>query len=152
MMAAIRAALDMLTTTTGKQYGLTGIIDSFFFFWQCAGTKILYYQIPAAALPCNPQHIDNIEVSNLLSILTEWNLMSYDFFGAWDNVTGVSALVQVLMYNQNYWLSVILTLSCNTGVDSPLYPQGFGNDEFSSDRCVKNYNKLGVPKEKMSES
>lgn len=37
-----------------------------------------------------------------------------------------------------------------TGVDAPLYPQGFGNDEFSIDRCVKNYNELGVPKEKLN--
>lgn len=37
-----------------------------------------------------------------------------------------------------------------TGVDSPLYPQGFGNDEFSIDRCVKNYMDLGVPSEKLN--
>jgi chitinase len=49
--------------------------------------------------------------------------MSYDFHGAWDTVTGV---------------------------DAPLYPQGFGNDEFSIDRCVTNYNALGVPKGKMN--
>eukprot|EP00804_Cyclotella_cryptica_P010623 CCRYP_005442-RB/>CCRYP_005442-RB protein AED:0.09 eAED:0.09 QI:133/0.93/0.88/1/0.87/0.82/17/1617/824 len=99
MLAAIRAALDMLTMTTGKKYGLT------------------------AALPCNPQHIGNIEVTNLVNILTEYNLMSYDFFGAFDNVTGVNA---------------------------PLYPQGFGNDDFCIDRCVTNYMNLGVPKEKLN--
>jgi chitinase len=48
--------------------------------------------------------------------------ITQDFFGAWDNVTGV---------------------------DSPLYPQGFGSDEFSIDRCVQNYMDLGVPKEKL---
>ncbi|KAL3768546.1 hypothetical protein ACHAWO_011501 [Cyclotella atomus] len=99
MLQAIRAALDLLTKTTGKVYGLT------------------------AALPCNPQHIGNIELPNLLNTLTEWNLMSYDFHGAWDQVTGV---------------------------DSPLYPQGFGNDEFSIDRCVKKYMDLGVPSEKLN--
>ncbi|EED94417.1 hypothetical protein THAPSDRAFT_261895, partial [Thalassiosira pseudonana CCMP1335] len=99
MLGAIRAALDILTRTTGKEYGLT------------------------AALPCNPDHIANLEVSNLISILTEFNLMSYDFHGAWDSVTGVNA---------------------------PLYPQGFGNDEFSIDRCVNNYMALGVPREKIN--
>ena len=100
MLVAIRAALDILTSTTGKVYGLT------------------------AALPCNPDNIANIEVSKLISVLSEFNLMSYDFFGAWDEVTGVN---------------------------SPLYPQGFGNDEFSTHRCVENYVSLGVPREKISE-
>lgn len=54
MLQAIRAALDLLTKTTGKVYGLT------------------------AALPCNPQHIGNIEVPNLLNTLTEWNLSKYN--------------------------------------------------------------------------
>jgi hypothetical protein len=32
MLAAIRAALDMLTMTTGKKYGLTGKACVIFFF------------------------------------------------------------------------------------------------------------------------
>ena len=73
--------------------------------------------------------------------------MSYDFFGAWDNVTGVSVLAPFLFG----YFEMSAQMFVNAGVDSPLYPQGFGNDEFSIDRCVKNYNELGVPKEKMSE-
>lgn len=99
MLSTVRGALDILTRTTGKVYGLT------------------------SALPCNPDNIKNIEVSKLISILSEFNLMSYDFHGAWDSVTGVNA---------------------------PLYPQGFGNDEFSIDRCVENYVALGVPREKIN--
>ena len=52
MLAAIKAELGMLTMTTGKHYGLT------------------------AALPCNPDNIENIEVGKITSILTEFNLMS----------------------------------------------------------------------------
>ena len=47
MLAAIKAALETLTRSTGKDYGLT------------------------AALPCNPDNIANIEVSKLTTILTE---------------------------------------------------------------------------------
>lgn len=47
ILASIKAALDTLTTSTGKNYGLT------------------------AALPCNPDNIANIEVEKLTTILTE---------------------------------------------------------------------------------
>ena len=47
MLASIKAALDTLTRSTGKSYGLT------------------------AALPCNPDNIANIEVEKLTTILTE---------------------------------------------------------------------------------
>jgi len=99
MLAAIQAALGMLTRSTGKVYGLT------------------------AALPCNPDNIANIEVGKLTTILTEFNLMSYDFHGAWDDTTGMNA---------------------------PLYDQGYGNSEFNIHRCVENYVTLGVPREKIN--
>mmetsp|Transcript_18470 Transcript_18470/g.38287 ORF Transcript_18470/g.38287 Transcript_18470/m.38287 type:complete len:838 (+) Transcript_18470:89-2602(+) len=99
MLSAVRAALDILTRTTGKPYGLT------------------------AALPCAPDNVNKIEVSKLVGVMTEFNLMSYDFHGSWDSVTGTNA---------------------------PLYPQGFGNDEFSIDRCVENYVRLGVPREQIN--
>jgi len=99
MLAAIKAALDMHTRSTGKYYGLT------------------------AALPCNPDNIANIEVGKITSILTEFNLMSYDFHGSWDTVTGMNA---------------------------PLYYQGYGNEEFNIHRCVENYVALGVPRERIN--
>lgn len=125
LLTALKYALETLTGTTGKVYGLT------------------------AALPCNPANINNIEGEKLTTILTEvslsivffrgnrnrvcshcmtqcipkFNLMSYDFFGAWDNVTGTNA---------------------------PLYYQGFGDEEWNTHRCVENYLALGVPREKIS--
>jgi len=99
LLQAIRYRLDNLTRETGKSYGLT------------------------AALPCNPKHIDNIEVDKLANILTEFNLMSYDLFGAWDPVTGANA---------------------------PLYHQGFGNEDFNIHSCVENYVALGAPRERMN--
>ncbi len=127
LLTALKYALETLTGTTGKVYGLT------------------------AALPCNPAHINNIEVDKLTTILTEvsfwvaisfcvhcqssllmlhfrsvfskFNLMSYDLHGAWDNVTGTNA---------------------------PLYYQGFGDEEWNIHRCVENYLALGVPREKIS--
>ena len=47
MLAAIRAALETLTRSTGKVYGLT------------------------AALPCAPSNIENLEVGKLTTLLTE---------------------------------------------------------------------------------
>jgi len=99
LLLAIKYRLDNLSRETGKSYGLT------------------------AALPCNPQHIDNIEVDKLANILTEFNLMSYDLFGAWDDVTGANA---------------------------PLYHQGFGNEEFNIHSCVENYVSMGVPRERIN--
>jgi len=99
MLSAIRAALEMKTRETGKVYGLT------------------------AALPCNPTNIENIEVGKLTSILTEFNLMSYDLHGAWDEVTGMNA---------------------------PLYYQGYGDEQFNIHTCVENYAALGVPRERIN--
>ncbi|KAL7495622.1 hypothetical protein ACHAWT_005023, partial [Skeletonema menzelii] len=99
LLQAIRYRLDNLTRQTGKSYGLT------------------------AALPCNPKHIDNLEVDKLANILTEFNLMSYDLFGAWDPVTGANA---------------------------PLYHQGFGDEDFNIHSCVENYVALGAPSERMN--
>jgi len=99
MLAAIKFNLEMLTRTTKKEYGLT------------------------AALPCSPSNIANIEVENIATILTEFNLMSYDFHGSWDTVTGVNA---------------------------PLHYQGYGDKEFNIDRCVENYVARGVPRDRIS--
>jgi chitinase len=46
-----------------------------------------------------------------------------DFHGAWDGVTGVNA---------------------------PLYPQGYGNEEFNIHRCVENYVARGVARDKIN--
>ena len=53
----IRDRLDELGEETGRFYGLT------------------------AALPCGPDLIDNIEIMIVKDILTEFNLMTYDFHG-----------------------------------------------------------------------
>lgn len=63
----IRAALDKLGTQTGRFYGLT------------------------AALPCGPSIIRNQDIAHVSSTLTELNLMTYDFFGSWNEVSGVNA-------------------------------------------------------------
>lgn len=90
----IRDALDELGTRTGRFYGLT------------------------AALPCGPDIIDNIEIDNVSKILTELNLMTYDFHGSWNT---------------------------NTGGNAPLYDMD-GSPQFSVDSCVKNWmNGGGTP-------
>ena len=99
LLTAIRAGLEGHTRETGKVYGLT------------------------AALPCNPDNIKNIQVDKLIHVLSEFNLMTYDFFGAWDEKTGTNA---------------------------PLYHQGFGNEAFNVDACVEKYVALGVPRAKIN--
>ena len=69
----VRAALDELEAKTGKYYGLT------------------------AALPCGPSIIDNQDIAHVSSVLTELNLMTYDFHGSWNDKTGVNAP----LYDQN---------------------------------------------------
>jgi chitinase len=49
----VREALDALEKKTGKRYGLT------------------------AALPCGPDHIANIDVPHLNTVLDEFHLMTY---------------------------------------------------------------------------
>ena len=51
LLASLKYALETLTATTGKVYGLT------------------------AALPCNPANINNIEVDKITTILTEVRLV-----------------------------------------------------------------------------
>ena len=66
-LAEIKNALTQLGTKTGKTYGLT------------------------AALPCGGDNIANIQVDVVSKILDELNLMTYDFHGIWNNVTGANA-------------------------------------------------------------
>src|SRR6056300_241363 len=84
----VRAALDALEVETGKTYGLT------------------------AALPCGPNHIANMDIAHVASVLSELNLMTYDFHGSFSDVTGLNA---------------------------PLYYQGWGDPEFNVHSCVENW-------------
>ena len=54
LLTEVRSKLDLLSSTTGKTYGLT------------------------AALPCGPSHISNIDVAHVSNVLSELNLMTYD--------------------------------------------------------------------------
>ncbi|KAL7541791.1 hypothetical protein ACHAXR_011209 [Thalassiosira sp. AJA248-18] len=83
----IRDALDGLGERTGRFYGLT------------------------AALPCGPDLINNIQIDTVSDILTELNLMTYDFHGSWNRETGANA---------------------------PLYDME-GSPEFSVHGCVENW-------------
>jgi chitinase len=117
----VREALDTLGRKTGKRYGLT------------------------AALPCGPDHIANIDVPHLNTVLDEFHLMSYgerpdldihrptetiltpftqiDFNGAWSELSGVH---------------------------SPMYYQGWGPKKFSLDDCVKTWHDAGTPMSKIN--
>lgn len=44
-----------------------------------------------AALPCGPQIVDRQDVPRVSEVLTELNLMTYDFHGTWDDKVGVNA-------------------------------------------------------------
>lgn len=86
------------------------------------GSKTGRYYGLTAALPCGPSHIDNIDVEHLADVLDELLLMAYDLHGPWDSVTGVNA---------------------------PLYYQGFGNIELSVDACVRTWKSKGAPASKI---
>eukprot|EP00585_Thalassiosira_rotula_P004448 CAMPEP_0196153706 /NCGR_PEP_ID=MMETSP0910-20130528/37653_1 /TAXON_ID=49265 /ORGANISM="Thalassiosira rotula, Strain GSO102" /LENGTH=653 /DNA_ID=CAMNT_0041417579 /DNA_START=108 /DNA_END=2069 /DNA_ORIENTATION=+ len=67
LLQDIREELDKLGAENGRFYGLT------------------------AALPCGPSNIRNINIVEVSKYLTELNLMTYDFHGAWDALTGVNS-------------------------------------------------------------
>ncbi|KAL3796819.1 hypothetical protein ACHAWO_007047, partial [Cyclotella atomus] len=95
LLQVLREKLDKLGARNNKFYGLT------------------------AALPCGPSNINNIDIETASKYLTELNLMTYDFFGAWSPTTGVNA---------------------------PLYDQDWGGEgakDFSVDGCVRNWMKGG---------
>jgi len=101
-LQAIRDELDLLGNNRfGEPYGLT------------------------AALPCGPDKIEKIQVDQIMNILTELNLMSYDLHGAWDVLTGTNA---------------------------PMFDQGWTDEtpRWSVHGCVNNYIDLGVPLAKMN--
>jgi len=80
LLQDIRMELDALGEDTGRFYGLT------------------------AALPCGPSNIGNIDIVEVSKYLTEFNLMTYDFHGAWDALTGVnSALYDQDRDPENGW-------------------------------------------------
>jgi len=99
LLSEVRSKLDSLGAETGKYYGLT------------------------AALPCGPSNISNMDIPHVSSVLDELLLMTYDFHGSWESITGVNA---------------------------PLYYQGFGDMDFSLDACVQNWKAGGAPSSKIS--
>lgn len=100
LLRDVREELDRLQARTGRFYGLT------------------------AALPCGPSNINNIDILEVSKYLTEFNLMSYDFHGAWDKYTGVN---------------------------SPLYDQSSDPEPgWSVDGCVRNWVERGAPRERLN--
>lgn len=73
------------------------------------------------ALPCGVDNIANIEVDNVKDLLTEFNLMTYDFYGSWD---------------------------AKTGINAPLYNPA--NPDMSVDGCVKNWLDAGASRDKLN--
>ena len=67
LLQSLRTALDELEESTGKHYLLS------------------------AALPNAPVHIANIEVKKVAKILDFLNVMTYDYHGAWDPISGYNA-------------------------------------------------------------
>ena len=99
LLDEVRARLDELEVSTGKTFGLT------------------------AALPCGPSHISNMDIAHTASVLSELNLMTYDFHGAWDATTGINA---------------------------PIYYQGWGDEEFNVQSCVQNWLAGGGTRDKLN--
>lgn len=96
----IKDSLNALTAQTNKSYLLT------------------------AALPVGPDNMSNIEWSNIVPILDFMNIMSYDFFGSWDN---------------------------NTNHNAPLYRPSQGAAQFNIDSAVQKLtNFYNVPNNKIN--
>jgi len=101
LLEELRAKLDAHGATTGKYYEIT------------------------AAVGCGPSTIEGYDIAKTAPLLDQINLMTYDFFGAWSDVTGANA---------------------------PLYYQGFpdGFEEWSVDGCVENWKAGGATKDQLN--
>jgi len=80
-----------------------------------------YYGL-TAALPCGPSHINKIDIPHISGVLDELLLMTYDLHGPWEATTGINA---------------------------PLYYQGYGSTELSVDACVEAWKTGGAPPSKI---
>ena len=115
-LQAIRDALDGLGERAGRVYGLT------------------------AALPCGPDLIGNIQIDIVSDILTELNLMTYDFHGwvitGWsvEGNTKPQKAVDVkfsLSHSMSDWLILymcilLIVLLCLQTSNNSFYPTGHG--------------------------
>lgn len=99
LLQEVRSKLDAHSTVTGKKYGLS------------------------AAVSCDPVQIAKYDVPYISNVLSEVNVMTYDFHGAWDTTTGVNA---------------------------PLYPQGWGPADFDINSCVNNWIEAGTSASKIN--
>ena len=96
----LRNALDEYGNKVGRKFGLT------------------------MAMSCSPfSMVPAYDFKGLNNVLNEFNLMSYDLHGAWDDVAN---------HNAN------------------LYPNGIGPADLSVHGCVENYIKQGVPLQKLN--
>ena len=106
LLQDIRSALDAYTNVTypngERTFGLT------------------------AALPCGPPIIDHQDIPRVSEILTELNLMTYDFHGTWDDLVGVNAPL----------------------MDQP--EDKFYSHEYSVDGCVQRWVREGADKSKIN--
>ncbi|KAL7527378.1 hypothetical protein ACHAXR_004037, partial [Thalassiosira sp. AJA248-18] len=74
-----------------------------------------------SSLPCSHDNMEYIDIPLLSSLLSEFNLLSFDFSGPWDN---------------------------KVGINSPLYDPSGGDG--SIDSCVMNYIEGGAPRNKIN--
>ena len=122
----VRAKLDELGRQTGRFYGLT------------------------AALPCGPRHLANLDIAHVASTLSELNLMRYGTF-----CTHLCTLITA----QSYCASLLHSssqdfhgaFSATTGINAPLYHQGWGEEDFDVHSCVENWLAGGGSRDKISE-
>eukprot|EP00571_Detonula_confervacea_P004885 CAMPEP_0172318096 /NCGR_PEP_ID=MMETSP1058-20130122/33840_1 /TAXON_ID=83371 /ORGANISM="Detonula confervacea, Strain CCMP 353" /LENGTH=615 /DNA_ID=CAMNT_0013032827 /DNA_START=281 /DNA_END=2124 /DNA_ORIENTATION=+ len=75
-----------------------------------------------ATLPCRDNDMEHIDIRLLDSVLTEFNLLSFDFQGPWDH---------------------------KVGINSPLFDPS-GGEGNSVDSCVTKYTEGGAPKNKIN--
>ena len=99
LLQAIRSSLDAHGAITGRRYLLT------------------------ACMPATPVSAMEIEATKLIPLLDYFNLMTYDFYGAWDPITGHNA---------------------------PVYAQEKGDPSFSVTAAFKLYRGFGIPANKIN--
>lgn len=92
LAAETRAALDQLESETGRSFTIS------------------------AALPAGHDKIANLDIPGLAANLDYMNIMTYDFYGAWQNTTGHLAGMYDLT-GANYDVTTAIDLYLEAGVD-----------------------------------
>lgn len=99
-----------------------------------------------ATLPCNHDHMEYIDIPGLYLILDEFNLLSFDFQGPWDNEVGVNSPLYDPIGREGHSISSCVLQYAEGGasrnkinIGLAFYGHSFKGGKFIGDQCTLNW-------------